>query len=186
MIISITGLAGIIVLLQQTQLNFYKSDEYAVQLLSAVPTQTPLPTPTPPPTYTPRPISIVIVTPIIEFTATNTIQIPPTISQLIPTIEPTFTLEPSPTATRDNRPDAPIVQIEQPIYDFDNGAKISAITMQQEQSLGAQDVVFDLSYLYQFIIALLSQLGVLGLLSANIQLIIIVGVAFLILALFIR
>lgn len=119
-------------------------------------------------------------------TATNTIEIPTQQPILLPTATATFTIEPL-AQSEIELPDAPNVnEIEAPEYNFGNDFSVSATTLQKEASLGTQEVTFDLAYLYQFIIALLTQLGIIELLSANAQLIIIVGIAFLLLALFIR
>jgi len=178
-------LAGFIILVQQVQLSFYKSDDYIVSVLNSSPSPTVQPTYTPQPTYTLQPISIILVTPIIEMTSTNTIAIPTQQPVLLPTATATLIIEPM--AQSEIELDAPnINEIEAPEYNFGNDFSVSATTLQQEPSLGINAVEFDLAYLYQFIIALLEQLGIIELVSANAQLIIIVGIAMLLLALFVR
>lgn len=195
LLFGIIGIFGMIIAAQQFQI--YQLDNYVVELQS-------VPSPTPQPTYTPQPISIIIATPIVEITSTSTIQIQPTVSQAI---QPTITLEPPlPVTELPDVGSVALVEIEPPVYDFDNGASTGGIITNNDvflppdksdipqltnpvsssemQSNATGDL--DMAFLYNFIIALLNQLGILQLLSANIQLVIIVGIAFLLLALFIR
>lgn len=189
LIFSVVSIAGFVILLQQLEIQFYRSDDYIISIINAIPTQTPLPSQTPLPTYTPQPIAIIIATPIVAITDTNTINVVDT---------PIAILEPTPTLAISDE----IVQTEnkivQPEYNFNQGASTGNIVTDNDvflppdnnQQIGSSDISaqaeFDLAGIYQFVIALLAQFGILSLLSANIQLIVIVGIAFLVLALFLR